>query len=284
MSIGHKPVLTAEVIDFLKIVKGEKYIDATVGEGGHSLEILKRGGKVLGLDVDPKILKRASQVLGEGAVLKKANYKYIDAALREWGFEKVKGVLFDLGISSFQLSDSERGFSFQIEAPLDMRMDPELKVTAADLVNGLYESELVELFTKLGEEPQAKVIAREIIRSRQSQTINTTKDLAGLIVRVKGRRDKIHPATLVFQALRIAVNDELNNLREALPKAASLLEKRGRLLVISFHSLEDRIVKEFVAESETLVNLTEKPITPRQEEVKINPRSRSAKLRAAEKR
>lgn len=284
MSIVHKPVLAAKVIDFLNVKPNEKYIDATVGAGGHSLEIIRRGGKVLGLDVDPEVLKIAFQVLGEKAVLKKANYKNIDTLARESGFEKVKGVLFDLGISSFQLSDSERGFSFQRDAPLDMRMDPELKVNAADLVNGLYESELALLFTKLGEEPRAKAIARQVVKSRETSPIKTTKDLAGLILRVKREGGRIHPATQVFQALRIVVNDEHNNLKEALPKATSLLEIGSRLVVISFHSLEDRIVKEFIKEREDLLNLTEKPIRPSVEEVRANPRARSAKLRAAEKR
>jgi len=205
--------------------------------------------------------------------------------MQENGFEKLDGILLDLGLSSFQLDSPERGFSFRFDAPLDMRMSPELGVRAVDLVNGLNVGELEELFMKLGEEKQARRIAKEIVGSRVDHKITTTTELAEIVKKVKkvsfGKH--IHPATQVFQALRIAVNDELNNLREVLPKASSLLGKDGRLVVISFHSLEDRIVKDFFKSSSELKVLTEKPITASEEEVGLNPRSRSAKMRVAEK-
>lgn len=284
-SIVHNPVLVGQVIDFLIVSTGKKYLDLTVGAGGHSLEIIKRGGRVLGIDLDPEILARARQVLGNQATLVEGNYKDVDLIAKENGFEKLDGILLDLGLSSFQLDSPERGFSFRFDAPLDMRMSPELGVRAVDLVNGLNVGELEELFMKLGEEKQARRIAKEIVGSRVDHKITTTTELAEIVKKVKkvsfGKH--IHPATQVFQALRIAVNDELNNLREVLPKASSLLGKDGRLVVISFHSLEDRIVKDFFKSSSELKVLTEKPITASEEEVGLNPRSRSAKMRVAEK-
>ncbi|OGY29015.1 MAG: 16S rRNA (cytosine(1402)-N(4))-methyltransferase [Candidatus Woykebacteria bacterium RIFCSPHIGHO2_12_FULL_43_10] len=284
-SIVHNPVLVGQVIDFLIVSTGKKYLDLTVGAGGHSLEIIKRGGRVLGIDLDPEILARARQVLGNQATLVEGNYKDADLIAKENGFEKLDGILLDLGLSSFQLDSPERGFSFRFDAPLDMRMSPELGVRAVDLVNGLNVGELEELFMKLGEEKQARRIAKEIVGSRVDHKITTTTELAEIVKKVKkvsfGKH--IHPATQVFQALRIAVNDELNNLREVLPKASSLLGKDGRLVVISFHSLEDRIVKDFFKSSSELKVLTEKPITASEEEVGLNPRSRSAKMRVAEK-
>src|SRR3989338_1969580 len=284
-SIVHNPVLVGQVIDFLIVSTGKKYLDLTVGAGGHSLEIIKRGGRVIGIDLDPEILARARQVLGNQATLVEGNYKDADLIAKENGFEKLDGILLDLGLSSFQLDSPERGFSFRFDAPLDMRMSPELGVRAVDLVNGLNVGELEELFMKLGEEKQARRIAKEIVGSRVDHKITTTTELAEIVKKVKkvsfGKH--IHPATQVFQALRIAVNDELNNLREVLPKASSLLGKDGRLVVISFHSLEDRIVKDFFKSSSELKVLTEKPITASEEEVGLNPRSRSAKMRVAEK-
>lgn len=281
----HKPVLLNEVLHFLNVKKGTKYIDLTVGAGGHSLEIVNRGGQVLGLDVDPQILERAKKLLGDRATLTRANYTQIDEVALCFGFEMVDGVLLDLGLSSLQLDNGNRGFSFRHDSPLDMRMDPNLGVSAADLVNGLNVGELERLFSRLGEERQAKSIAREIVRTREIKKITTTLQLVEIVKKVKrgGFGKKINPATQVFQALRIAVNDELNNLREVLPKAANLLKKDGRLVVISFHSLEDRIVKDFFKSSSELEIITEKPITPSEEELVLNPRSRSAKMRVAQK-
>lgn len=284
----HTPVLLQKTIDYLDIKPGKSYIDATIGGGGHTLEILRRGGRVLGMDCDPEAVKYVGS--RDNLVLVQGNFKDLKDIAHSNGFREVAGIIFDLGISSHQISTPERGFSFQADAPLDMRMDPNLTVTAADLINGLTKGELYELFTKLGEEERAGAIASAILGTRTIKQIRTTKALADLVVKVYGGgrriRGKIHPATRVFQALRIAVNDELNNLKVALPQAKDLLEKRGRLVVISFHSLEDRIVKNFFKE-EALVGslqiLTKKPIRPDFEEIAQNPNSRSAKLRVGEK-
>ncbi|MFH1833056.1 MAG: 16S rRNA (cytosine(1402)-N(4))-methyltransferase RsmH [Candidatus Levyibacteriota bacterium] len=285
MNNYHTPVLLKEIVDFLGVSKGKKYIDATLGGGGHTFEILKCGGTVLGIDVDQDAIDYVkSKINEEKLVLVKGNFKDIDKIAHSKGFNNVSGIIFDLGVSSFQLEKDSRGFSFQKEGPLDMRMDPSGasgQVKAADLINALTKGELYELFTKLGEERFARTISNDICRARRVKPIETTSELAG-IIRKRGFLKKIDPATRVFQALRIAVNDELNNLKEALPKAIGLLEKGGLLEVISFHSLEDRIVKNCFQQfqKEGLGNvLIKKPIVPSNEEQKINRRSRSAKLR-----
>lgn len=297
----HTPVLLQEAIDALAVKPRKKYIDATLGGGRHAFEILKRGGEVLGIDADEeaieyikKILRDQDiRILGEtedkalnisisqypNIILVRGNFRDIEAIAKRVGFGKVVGVLFDLGVSLHQLKTAERGFSFQKEGPLDMRMDPstgsgQAGATAADLVNGLYEHELAYLFEKYGEERMARSIARAICLAREIKRIETTKELVDIVERSALRRGR-HPATQVFQALRIAVNDELNNLEKALPEAASLLEKDGRIVVISFHSLEDRLVKNFFKGHE----VTDKPVQPKKEEVMRNPRARSAKLR-----
>jgi len=301
----HVPVLLKETIELLNIKKGGKYIDATVGGGGHSEAILRASGVVLGIDCDPEALeytrKRLSQACPSrtkhcgtlGAfrwTLVKGNFANLKRIAQGHKFEKVEGILFDLGVSSHQLETPFRGFSFNTEAELDMRMDPELKVTAADLMNGLNERELYELFTKLGEENYSRAIARAVCRARRITPIKTCNQLAEIILRTvppRGKFDRTHPATRVFQALRIAVNDELNNLKAALPQTLDLLKPRGRLVVLSFHSLEERIVKDFFKEKEKegmLRIFFKKPLVPSMEEVLKNPRSRSAKLRAAEKK
>lgn len=290
----HIPVLLKETINGLAIKKGEKYIDATVGGGGHTREILKRGGIVLGIDTDPEALEYIEenfkfQISNFKLKLAHGNFAHLEEIALKNGFAQVAGILFDLGVSSHQLETEDRGFSFNTNAALDMRMDPNLQVTAADLVNGLNEGELYELFNKYGEEHHSRAIAHAIIRARAIRQIRTCNELAEIVVKARGGRgrfDRTHPATRVFQALRIAVNDELNNLKEALPQAVGLLEKGGRLVVLSFHSLEDRIVKFFFkekAKKEILRILTKKPIRPNEEEIRANPRSRSAKLRIAEK-
>lgn len=206
---------------------------------------------MFGLDVDPDALERAKQ---PGLTLTQANFKDLAAVARAWGLERVAGVLLDLGLATEQIEDPRRGFSWQSDGPLDMRADPSLTVTAADLVNGLGRGELIKLFRLYGEEPRAKQIAEAIVTHRP---IKTTGQLVGLIEK-SGRSH--HPATLVFQALRIAVNDELNNLKAVLPQAVELLEPGGRLAVISFHSLEDRIVKNFMRDNKKLTVITKKPI------------------------
>lgn len=295
--VFHQPVLLKEAVDYLRVQEGGNYLDATVGGGGHALEVLKRGGRVLGIDCDPEAIKateekikglgrRESRKRGE-IVLCRGNFADLKKVVEENGFVPLGGVLFDLGASTHQLLNPERGFSFRSSEGLDMRMDPDLKVTAADLVNGLTKGELNELFSKLGEEQFARPIARAIVSARTLKPIKTGAELAEIITRtVPGRKGKsrIHPATRCFQALRIAVNDELNNLRQALPQAVDLLKPGGRLVVISFHSLEDRIVKWFLRERQDLENLTPKPVRPSGMEEKTNPRSRSAKMRVGEKK
>ena len=280
----HKPVLLREVLDRLDIRVNAWYLDATLGDGGHSLGILEKGGNIVGIDVDPEAIKRAGVRLGKIAQLDR--FKLLSGNFRNLkdlvGDKKFAGVLFDLGVSSLQLEDPKRGFSFLKDGPLDMRMDPTLEVKALDLINGLNKGELYELFTKLGEEKNAFRIVDTLVSSREVNPIQTTTQLAGIIERSARRRGKIHPATKIFQALRIAVNDEQNALHGALPEALEVLEENGKIIVISFHSLEDRIVKVRFKEWEALnfgVVYTKKPITPSNDEIKNNPRSRSAKMR-----
>lgn len=296
MNTYHTSVLLNETIDLLNVEPGKRYIDGTLGGGGHTFEILDRGGIVLSLDFDndalayvsEKVKSQNSKVkIGENLFLARGNFKNIDKLAKENGIEAVDGVLFDLGVSSHHFDTPERGFSVQKEGPLDMRMDQDLGVKAADLLNILTKGELYELFTKFGEERFAYAISNSIVRSRQVKRIETTTDLVGIINRVvpKGR-ENINPATRVFQALRIAVNDELNNLTEALPKALALLKSNGRVAVISFHSLEDRIVKNTFKEweeKELGTIITKKPIVPTESEIQMNTRSRSSKLRVFQK-
>ena len=283
----HKPVLLKEALDFLKVEKGKRFIDATVGEGGHALAIAQRGGIVLGIDQDPRILEQAKRSLGNKAVLIQGNFKEIERIARENIFTEVDGILMDLGISSWHLKESGRGFSFQKDEPLDMRADPNLSVTAADLLNGLTKNELKELFQKYGEEERAPQLAAAVVRARSLKPFRTTADLVWVVEKLRrtkdARRDRIHPATKIFQALRIAVNDEVENLRSVLPRAFEVLGAGGRLVVVSFHSLEDREVKRFFRQMEEQgrgLVLTEKPLTPTAAEVAQNPQSRSARLRA----
>ncbi|MBI2622081.1 16S rRNA (cytosine(1402)-N(4))-methyltransferase RsmH [Candidatus Microgenomates bacterium] len=236
-SIYHTPVLLQSVIGYLNIKKGEKYIDATLGGGGHGIEIVRKGGKVLGIDVDEEsvgYVGRKWKVETGSWKLVRGNFKDLGEIARSNGFKKVSGIIFDLGVSSHQLETEERGFSFQKDAPLDMRMNSsadEQAVTAADLINGLTRKELYELFTKLGEEQFAGPISDSIIGARQIKPIATTGQLAKAVGDVYKKyhmkRGKINPATKVFQALRMAVNDELNNLRQALPQALDLLLPGG---------------------------------------------------------
>lgn len=299
MSDYHVSVLLQEAIEALAIKPGEKYIDATLGGGGHTAEILKRGGKVLGIDADDDAIKNAQKRFNKEITIAKGNFRNIREIAEKNGFGQVSGILFDLGVSSYQFDKPEKGFSFQYEAPLDMRMDTELSVTAADLINVLNKDELAELFIKYGEEQYTKRIVSVIIEARKTKRIETTKELAELIAWVYPRKTHptpskggdakraIHPATKVFQALRIAVNDELNSLKDALADAIHLLKPGGRIVIISFHSLEDRIVKnaflEFAEQNQGEI-ITKKPIIPTYEEIETNKRSRSAKMRIFEKK
>lgn len=292
----HTSVLKDEVLKALNIIPGETYLDATLGGGGHTEGILGFGGSVIALEIDSDAIENAKKkfnLTSENGVwvtkkgklkIIKNNFQNLDKVLDSLSLDSVAGILFDLGVSSFMLDTAERGFSFGKTGPLDMRMDKELSVTAADLVNGLNEGELYELFTRMGEVSDARSIARAICRSRIDKKIETTTDLVRIVSLVSQKyKREIDPATKVFMALRIAVNDELNNLKTALPKASKYLKPGGRLVVLSFHSLEDRIVKEFIKSSNELMNLTEKPITPTETELFDNRRSRSVKMRVAEK-
>jgi len=290
--MAHCPVLVREALDLLVTRTDGVYVDGTVGAGGHSEEILKRlgaGGRLLGIDRDSDILEKARERLGGDArvVLHHGTFEDIETALRIAGVPHVDGILVDLGVSSLQLDRAERGFSFSKDAPLDMRMDPSGGETAADYLADVSEKELERILKEYGEERFARRIARMISEARRKHPVETTAELAGIVSRAVPRgASRIHPATRTFQALRIAVNGELDRLDRFLERAPAALAPGGRLAVISYHSLEDRRVKRAFVEAERLGilrRLTKKPVTPSEEEIFDNPRSRSAKLRAAEK-
>ncbi|RMH09007.1 MAG: 16S rRNA (cytosine(1402)-N(4))-methyltransferase RsmH [Aquificota bacterium] len=283
----HIPVLFDTAVELLLGNGGRVYVDCTLGLGGHARRILEKNPKayLIGIDRDPYALEKAEENLKdfEGRFsLYHANFSQLDQVLEQEGISKVDGFLFDLGVSMLQLK-SERGFSFQRDAPLDMRMDPRESLTAYKVVNTYSERELERIFREYGEEKRAKSLARAIVLARAKKPIKTTGELVDIILSVIPHRGRIHPATKVFQAIRIEVNRELENLQTALEKTLYFLTKGGRLVVISFHSLEDRIVKNFFREhKDKLKTLTKKPITPSMEEIRQNPASRSAKLRAGE--
>ena len=281
-----------------------RYIDGTIGAGGHARGILEAcapDGCLLGLDLDPQALALARENLapyGQRVILVQASYDSLLDVIRDIGWESVDGIVLDLGVSSMQLDTPERGFSFQSEAPLDMRFQPDFGLTAEQLINSTPESDLADLLFKYGEEPRARRIAKMII---QAAPIRTTTQLAEIVRRAYPEHSRVHPATRTFQALRIAVNNELAVLENALPRAIEALHAGGRLAVISFHSLEDRIVKEFfrrnskdqinppyeriyeVERHALLKEIQRKPLTADEAQIRDNPRSRSAKLRVAEK-
>jgi 16S rRNA (cytosine1402-N4)-methyltransferase len=282
----HVPVLFQHVIDWLALRAGARYIDATVGAGGHAAGILEASaptGRLLGLDADAAALAIAATNLarfGERAVLVHSNFENLQAVAVARGFVGAEGILLDLGLSSMQLADAARGFSFQSEGALDMRFDTGGQTTAADLVNSLGERELADLIFEYGEERASWRIARAIVNARP---IVTASQLGAVVEKAIGRRGRIHPATRTFQALRIAVNREIQVLDRVLPQIVQVLAPRGRVAIISFHSLEDRVVKNFFRDSRELRVLTKHPVRPTREEVIANPRSRSARLRVAEK-
>lgn len=290
------PVLKKEVIEYLDPKPGENFIDCTFGWGGHSYAILERtrpNGLVLGLDLDEASLNRfCAQVPGydkERLILVNKNFSELKRAAAEKNFKPVAGVLFDLGMSSWHLSESGKGFSFLNLEELDMRYSSENPLTAADLINRSEVEHLEKIFREYGEERFSRQIAKKIAQRRQVKPIKTTADLVAVVgaaIPSRFRRGKTHFATRIFQALRIAVNAELENLAGALPQAFEILEPGGRLAVISFHSIEDRIVKNFfrgLAKEGGAEILTKKPVVPTWEEIKSNPRARSAKLRAIKK-
>jgi len=300
----HIPALRDEVVEVLNVQPKRHYIDATVGLGGHASAILKHspGGKLLGIDADSEAIEVARANLsryGDAVILVHDNFTNISTVCAKHNFSPVHGILFDLGISSLQLDTADRGFSFQQKAPLDMRFNPKQELTAADIVNTSSEVELARLIRKYGEERFSRRIAQSIVNNRP---INTTLELARIVEQAYGGHwGKIHPATKTFLALRLIINRELENLSVALQQAGNLLTPGGRLAVISYHSLEDRIVKNFMKQeakaclcppeilvcqchhTPTLKLITKKVITPSLAEIALNPRSRSARLRVAER-
>ncbi|MEK7071668.1 MAG: 16S rRNA (cytosine(1402)-N(4))-methyltransferase RsmH [Patescibacteria group bacterium] len=280
--MDHIPVLQKEVIEYLDPKPNENFIDCTIGEGGHTAAILentKPNGKVLGIDFNLRIKNHERLVLAEN------NFANLKEIVEKIKFGKADGILIDLGMSSWHLEESGRGFSFQKQESLDMRYSVENQLTAEKIVNFWSALEIEKILTDFGEEKFAKEIAREIITSRQINPIQNTFQLVGIIKKatpVWYQSQRINIATRTFQALRIAVNDELNNLEKVLPQSLEVLKKDGRIIIISFHSLEDRIIKNFFKQ-DSLKILTKKPVTASFQEIKINHRARSAKLRAAVK-
>jgi 16S rRNA (cytosine1402-N4)-methyltransferase len=311
MQEGHLPVMPDQVMQTLAPAPGSLQIDATVGGGGHTERILEAAspdGRLLGLDADPAAIARVAERLarfGDRLVLRQANFRELAEVAPDAGFSAVDGALFDLGLSSFQLADRERGFGFRAGGPLDMRFDAGRGVPAAELLATLDADELAALFRRYGEEPAAWRIAKAIVEARKTAPVETAEELAALVERVAPgnprQKRRIHPATRVFQALRIAVNEELDALGEGLAAAVDLLRPGGRLVVLSYHSLEDRIVKRFlqaerrgctcppeapvcVCGKQPRLRLVTRPsLTPTDDELQANPRARSARLRAAER-
>jgi 16S rRNA (cytosine1402-N4)-methyltransferase len=310
MEVFHKPVLVAEVLDSLQCRNGALYVDGTLGGGGHAFQILTASapdGRLIGIDTDADALGEARKRLapfGDRAILIQGNYADMGSTLSRLNIDKVDGILLDLGVSSHQLDTAERGFSFTLDGPLDMRMDRDRGPSAFDLLHTLSRDEIEAVLRNYGEERMAGRVARAIVERRSQAAIRTTGELASIVAGALPRPRgpvRIHPATRTFQAIRIAVNDELNGLRRGLAAATGRLKPGGRLSVIAFHSLEDRIVKEAFREGErgctcpsdlpvcacgrkpTLKVVTRKAVAPGEAEIQANPRARSAKLRTAER-
>jgi 16S rRNA (cytosine1402-N4)-methyltransferase len=302
--IYHRPVLATEVIELLAPRPGALIVDATCGGGGHTEAILRTGADVLALDQDPDAIQYARDRLsefGSRVTLRQSNFREADKILDELGIAQVGGALLDVGVSSRQLENAERGFSLMRNGPLDMRMDPRRDLTAAEIVNHYSEEELTQLFRDLGEEPAARRIASQLVKLRKMVPFRETLPLAHAIEKIVGRHGRRHPATQVFQALRMTVNDELGALEEGLRILTARLEPGARIVVVTFHSLEDRVVKNFFRDRSRewldrpewpepkrnpqydLRLITNKPVEPAETEQRNNPRSRSAKLRVAEK-
>ncbi len=288
--LSHVPVLVGPALEYLEILPNGIYLDATFGAGGHAAAILERlgNGRLIALDADPRAAEVAQRLADPRLTFVHENFRDLGRVLDGCEIPSLDGVLFDLGVSSMQLDDAERGFSVGKPAVLDMRMDPTHGSSAYDVLSTASERELAEIFFAFGEERSARRIARAIVTRRAGAGLpNTTSEFAALIsgiVQRPGKRERIHPATHVFQALRIAVNDELGALREGLSQAVARLRTGGRVVAISFQSLEDRIVKRGFRDDERLVVLTKRPIRPDRRELAENRRSRSAKLRAAQRK
>ncbi|GAB4483059.1 MAG: 16S rRNA (cytosine(1402)-N(4))-methyltransferase RsmH [Thermodesulfovibrionales bacterium] len=290
MTVRHLPVLVGEVIGLLSPAGSGVYVDATAGLGGHSEAILRRiggEGRVIGIDRDTEALEMATARLNDSRFIpRQGSFSDMAAIAGREGFAGVDGIVLDLGVSMLQMKDLSKGFSFLSTDRLDMRMDRKQQVSAWDVVNGYDERDLARVIRDFGEDFRANRIARAIVRTREKKTIDTCAELAGVVASAAGRGGRIHPATRTFQALRIEVNRELDELRAALLSSLGLLKPGGRLCVISYHSLEDRIVKHFIrdeAKKGTVEALTRKPIIPGSEELRLNPSARSAKLRGAQK-
>ncbi|NUM25205.1 MAG: 16S rRNA (cytosine(1402)-N(4))-methyltransferase RsmH [Candidatus Buchananbacteria bacterium] len=307
----HEPVLSAEVIGYLQPKPGGRFIDCTLGGAGHTENLLQRvvpGGQVLGIDLDPIAIEAATKATApykKNVIFVKDNFKNINKIAHVWKFTKIDGVLLDLGLSSGQLQDQKRGFSFLAEGTLDMRFGAQSGITARDILNEFSQSELIDIFKNYGEERLAGPISKKIIEVRMTRPFTSPSQLVEIVSEIYHQfyrgKSKTNPATKIFQALRIAVNDEMNNLKTVLPAAVSILAKGGRLAVISYHSLEDRTVKDFFrtesrdclcppqtpvcvcGHKKSLRVITKKPVVPTNQEIIINPRARSAKLRVAEK-
>lgn len=277
--MNHTPVLYHQALDWLSVRPGGVYVDATLGGAGHTRGMLERGAKVIAFDQDPEAIARARALDLPDLTLVEANFRELLPRLEQLGMAQVDGILADLGVSSFHFDDAQRGFSYQHQGPLDMRMGPG-SLTAAEVVNTFTEEEIAEILYQYGQEQRSRRIARFIVENRP---ITTTTQLAEIIRRATGFRQAGHPARKSFQALRIYVNDELGALKQLLQGAEQALKPGGRLVVISFHSLEDRLVKHYLRDSSRLQPLTKRPIVPSEAEQSENPRARSAKMRVAQR-
>lgn len=278
-TLGHTSVMLSESLAWLNVQPGQLYLDVTLGGAGHTRAILQQGGRVLALDQDPEAIARIQELGLQGLEVVQSNFRHLHQVWQERGQPAISGVLADLGVSSFHLDNPARGFSYRFEGPLDMRMGNQAE-SAADILNEYDVEEIAAILRQLGEEPQAWRIAKAIVAARP---LHTTTQLAEVVRSATGFRGAGHPARKTFQALRLQVNDELGALREMLQAAAQIVQPQGRLVIISFHSLEDRIVKHFFKEHPLLQVLTKRPLEPSTNEAENNPRARSAKLRAAQK-
>ena len=298
----HQPVLVRQVLEGLKIHQGRQYIDTTIGDGGHALKIIEKGGWLLGIDRDADQIERAKRRIERSITTLSyqtstkppkprfvtGNFAALKAICQREGFAHPFGILFDLGVSSFQLDSTKLGLSFTADVKLDMRLDSQAQYSAKELINNLTEEELYEIFTRNAQEELARPISQAIVNARSLKPIATTAQLAQIVANVKSKKikSKLHPATKVFLALRIEVNNEIENLKLGLSQAVELLQAQGRLVVISFHETEDRIVKRFFNKEKRkgeILIINKKPITPETIEIHNNPRSRSAKLRIAQR-